>query len=181
MKFSKEFWIILGFALLHAGVALGCRLGGLADDMMLTLLTMLLVVILCLRCRVRGMMLAVSVVAVNIVGVLLGRATSALFGLFFTSPLAVYPLSTFVSTLIIGWGTLAIARWYARTHPAGPEASVSSLKWLLIAFVVILVTRLAILLLFSFFLKDILIPFLRLELRKTETAAVAHCRAHLGE
>ena len=40
MKISKEFWIILGFALLHAAVALGCRLAGLADEMMLTLLTM---------------------------------------------------------------------------------------------------------------------------------------------
>ena len=44
MRISKEGWIIHGFALLHAVVALGCRLGGLADDMMLTLLTMLMVV-----------------------------------------------------------------------------------------------------------------------------------------
>ena len=149
MKISKDFWIILGFALLHAGAALGCRLGGLADDMMLTLFTMLLVVVLCVRSHVSGMMMAVSVVAVNVVGVLLGRATSALFGLIFTSPLVIYPLSTFVSTLIIGWGTFLLARWYARAHPARSEASVSSLRWLLVAFVVILVTRLAILLLFS--------------------------------
>ncbi len=149
MKISKESLIILGFALLHAAVALGCRLGGLADDMMLTLLTMLLVVILCLRCSVSGAFMAASVVAVNIVGVLLGRGTSLLFDRVFDSPLLIYPLSTFVSTLIIGWASLWSARRFARTHPADPEMTANSLKWLLGAFVVILVTRLAILLLFS--------------------------------
>lgn len=149
MKKISDVWLIHGFALLHAAVALGCRLAGLADDMMLTLLTMVLVVLLCFRCRVSGRMMAVSVIVVNIVGVLLGRGTSAFFSLIFSSPLAIYPLSTFVSTEIIGWGMLAVARWYARAHPVGPEASVSSLKWLLVAFVVILVTRLALLLLVS--------------------------------
>ena len=83
MKISKEFWIILGFALLHAAVALGCRLAGLADEMMLTLLTMLLVVLLCLRCRVDGKMTAISVVLVNVIGVLLGRGTALFFGWLF--------------------------------------------------------------------------------------------------
>ena len=73
MKISKEGWIIHGFALLHGVVALGCRLLGLADDMMLTLLSMMMVVILCLRCRVSGYLMAVAVLAVNIIGVLLGR------------------------------------------------------------------------------------------------------------
>ena len=149
MKISKETWIILGFALLHAAVALGCRLGGLADDMMLTLLTMLLVVILCLRCSVSGAFMAASVVAVNILGVLLGRGTAWLFDHVFDSPLVIYPLSTFVSTLVIGWASLWTARRYARTHAAEPGMTAASLKWLLGAFVLILVTRLAILLLFS--------------------------------
>ena len=149
MRISKEGWIIHGFALLHAAVALGCRLAGLADDMMLTLLTMLMVVLLCLRCRVSGFMMAVSVLAVNLVGVLLGRGTAWLFDTFTDSPLVIYPLSTFVSTEIIGWTMLLIARSYARKHTEAPEQMASSLIWLLIAFVVILVTRLAILLLYS--------------------------------
>ncbi len=148
MKLLKDYWIILGFALLHAAVALGCRLGGLQDEMMLTLLTMLLVVILCLRCRVDGKMMAISVLVVNVLGVLLGRGTSALFGLAFSSPLVIYPLSTFVSTILIGWATLWAARHYSRRME--PEAGPGdSLKWLLIAFAVILVTRLAIMLFFS--------------------------------
>lgn len=145
MKISKESWIILGFALLHAAVALGCRLGGLTDEMMLTLLTMLLVVVLCLRSRVDGKMMAITVVVVNIVGVLLGRGTSLLFGRVFDSPLVIYPLSTFVSTILIGWATLWAARRYAR-RTRQLVVPVNSLKWLLIAFVLILVTRLAILL-----------------------------------
>ena len=148
MKISKEFWIILGFAVLHAAVALGCRIGGLADEMMLTLLTMLLVVLLCLRCRVDGKMTAISVVLVNVIGVLLGRGTALLFGALFASPLVIYPLSTFASTLCIGWVTLWAVRRYARKMAASVE-QVNSLKWLLVAFVFILVTRLAILLFFS--------------------------------
>lgn len=149
MKISKDFWIILGFALLHAAVALGCRLADLADEMMLTLLTMLLVVILCLRCRVDGKMIAISVVAVNVLGVLLGRGTALLFDALFDSPLVIYPLSTFVSTLVIGWVTLWAARRYAGRHAADDPERINSLKWLLIAFGVILVTRLAIILFFS--------------------------------
>ncbi len=148
MKISKEFWIILGFAVLHAAVALGCRIGGLADEMMLTLLTMLLVVLLCLRCRVDGKMTAISVVLVNLVGVLLGRGTALLFGGLFSSPLVIYPLSTFTSTLLIGWATLWAVRRYARKMDDNEEPA-NSLKWLLIAFVGILVMRLAILLFFS--------------------------------
>ena len=149
MRISKEGWIIHGFALLHAAVALGCRLGGLADEMMLTLLTMLMVVLLCLRCRVSGLMMAVSVLAVNLVGVVLGHGTARLFDGFTDSPLVIYPLSTFVSTEIIGWTMLLIARGHARKHTVAPEQMASSLIWLLIAFVVILITRLAILLLYS--------------------------------
>ena len=148
MKISKEFWIILGFALLHAAVALGCRLAGLADEMMLTLLTMLLVVLLCLRCRVDGKMTAISVVLVNVIGVLLGRGTALFFGWLFTSPLVIYPLSTFASTMLIGGATLWAVRRYARKMALNEEP-VNSLKWLLVAFVFILVMRLAILLFFS--------------------------------
>ena len=148
MKISKEFWIILGFAALHAAVALGCRIGGLADEMMLTLLTMLLVVLLCLRCRVDGKMTAISVVLVNLAGVLLGRGTAFLFGHLSASPLVIYPLSTFTSTLLIGWATLWAVRRYARKMDDNEEP-VNSLKWLLIAFVGILVMRLAILLFLS--------------------------------
>ncbi|MBP5625310.1 MAG: histidine kinase [Bacteroidales bacterium] len=148
MKISKEFWIILGFAVLHAAVALGCRIGGLADEMMLTLLTMLLVVLLCLRCRVDGKMTAISVVLVNLAGVLLGRGTAFLFGHVSASPLVIYPLSTFTSTLLIGWATLWAVRRYARKMDDNEEP-VNSLKWLLIAFVGILVMRLAILLFLS--------------------------------
>ena len=145
MKISKESWIIIGFAVLHAAVALGCRLAGLADEMMLTLLTMLLVVLLCLRCRVDGKMTAISIVLVNIVGVLLGRGTALFFGWLSESPLVIYPLSTFASTLLIGWATLWAARRYASRMRADEEP-VNSLKWLLVAFVFILVMRLAILL-----------------------------------
>ena len=149
MKYLKETGIIQGFALLHAAVSLGCRAANLTDDMMLTLLTMTLVVILCLRSRVSWMVMAVLVVAVNVVGVLLGLGTSSLLSLAFSSPLVIYPLSTLVSTEIIGYLTLWITVRWSQTHRVENDLSIQSLRMLFIAFVVILITRLAILLLLT--------------------------------
>ena len=50
---------------------------------------------------------------------------------------------------MIGWVTLWAARRYAGRHAADDPERINSLKWLLIAFGVILVTRLAIILFFS--------------------------------
>lgn len=146
---SQEGWIIQLFAFLHLGVALGCRAAGLSDELMLTLLSMLLVVILCLRLRRSVRFMAVSIVVVNIVGIVLGKGTAALFSLVSSSPLVVFPLSTFLSTEIIGWTTYAAARISVRCRPTVSGTGAGSIKWFMIAFVTIVITRLAILLLFS--------------------------------
>lgn len=147
MKISKDVWIIGGFALAHALVALCCRLASLSDEVMLTLLTMLMVVILSLRWQVGVSFMAIAVAAVNILGYLLGRWTADLLWHVFSSPLAVYPVSTFVCTLIMGGGTLAAAIRYNRLHPSGRgSSSERSLVWLLTAFAIIIAVRLAIVL-----------------------------------
>lgn len=146
MKFNKDHLIITVFAVLHFAVALGCRLIGIADDLILTLLTMLLVVIICFRRPTSVTFMAVSVILVNILGFALGKGTAALIALFAGSPLVIYPLSTFVSTEVIGWGWLAAAIAYSDNHPAKVEnASSRSLRWLLVAFVVIIVVRMILL------------------------------------
>lgn len=147
---SKDSWIIHLFALLHAAVALTCRLTGITDELMLTLLTMLLVVILCLRGQMTVLFMAIAAIVVNIVGFGLGHGLAALLNLLPLSNLIVNPVSTFISTEIIGWSTILCTRLYNRRSP-GTASSPSSagLKWLLVAFIVIVIIRLTLILLVS--------------------------------
>lgn len=142
MSFSKNTWVIHVFALLHAVVSLSCGLIGIADDLLLTLLTMMLVVIICLRLRLSIIFMAVAVVFVNIVGFFLGMGLAALFKLLPVASLAVHPVATFLCTEIIGWGTESIGTRYLKHHPAAETPDSKSLRWLLVAFVAILLLRL---------------------------------------
>ena len=47
MKSGRFSWVIHVFALLHAAVALGCRIAGVDDELLLTILTMSMALILC--------------------------------------------------------------------------------------------------------------------------------------
>ena len=45
----KPMWIIHSFALLHAVVALSCRIAGIEDELLLTILTMAMALLVCFR------------------------------------------------------------------------------------------------------------------------------------
>ena len=98
--------IIHIFALLHAFVAVGCRLAGVVDELLLTILTMTMTLLLCL---IKGRSLeytAASIIVVNIIGYLLGTAGAIFFGLFIDNQLIVHSLSTFITTESLGWGLI---------------------------------------------------------------------------
>ena len=145
---SRDALIIHLFALLHAGLALGCRAIGLTDEIVLTLLTMLLVVIICLRRGMSAKFMAFSLILVNIVGFGIAKGISSLVGLASTSPLVVNPISTFLTTEIVGWGTYMIAGRLSRDGKFQVTDS-SGLRWLLLAFVIVIAVRLTILLILS--------------------------------
>ena len=147
-QYKTDIAIINGFALLHALVALGSRLIGIQDDLMLTMLTMLLVVIICLRRGVSAKFMCVCVIAVNIFGFLLGMGCAALFRELTDYNLVVNPLSTFITTEIIGWATYGCTVAIRRRSGFQPS-NTTGFKWLLVAIVVILCARLAIILIFS--------------------------------
>lgn len=138
--------IVHGFALLHAAVAFGCRAFGLTDELMLTLLTMLMTVIICISRQKSVRFMAFSIVLVNILGFIMGRGAAWLLDLTLSSPLAIYPIATFVTTEIIGWSVYGLSFLRSRRTPEKAEGT-GSLTWLLIAFVLVLAVRLAILLL----------------------------------
>ena len=139
-------WVIHLFALLHAAVALGCRAFGMSDEIALTLLTMLMEVLICLRQGAGTRFMAASVILVNLFGFAIGKGLSLLLSPLIAFDLVKYPLSTFVTTEILGWATLLAARWVARKygfHHTGER----QIRWLLLAFVLIITLRVAILLL----------------------------------
>ena len=145
---SRDALIIHLFALLHAGVALGCRALGLTDEIALTLLTMLLVVIICLRRGMSAKFMAFSLILVNVIGFGIAKGISSLLGLASHSPLVVNPIATFLTTEIVGWGIYMIAGRLARDGKFQVTDS-SGLRWLLTAFVVVIAVRLTILLILS--------------------------------
>jgi hypothetical protein len=148
MSKSRDALIIHLFAILHAGLALGCRALGLTDEIVLTLLTMLMVVIVCLRRGMRAKFMAFSLILVNIIGFGIAKGISSLLGLVSANPLVVNPISTFLTTEILGWGTYMIAGRLARDGKFQVTDS-SGVRWLLLAFVVVIAVRLAILLIIS--------------------------------
>ena len=76
---------------------------GMADDLLLTLLTMLMVVILCLRRATNVVFMSTAVILANIVGFGLGKGIAALFDLTALPDMAVNPLSTFLCTQAVGF------------------------------------------------------------------------------
>lgn len=154
MKVFKSTWIIHAFALMHAIVSMACHFWGIADDVMLTLLTMLLVIIICLSRKVGLLYMAIAVVLVNILGFALGMGFAALFKWMSIPDFAAHTLATFLCTEIIGWGTEGMASVYLKKNQSKAQVDAKSLRWLLFAFVVIIILRLSIILIDSPAAKD---------------------------
>lgn len=140
MKAAKDTIFIHIFAILHAVTAFCCRAYGLQDDLMLTTLTMSLIIILCFRLRLGTNFMAAAIVVSNLAGYLLGLLTSKGVGLFTADPKLVYPISTFATTELLGWTMFVVGRFFKRRTRNTEE---TSMLWLLIAFVVVLIARLA--------------------------------------
>ncbi len=109
-------WIIHLFALLHAAVALSCRLAGVEDEMLLTILTFIMVIIICFRRSLNIETTAISIIVVKIVGYLMGSLGAKLFQLIIDNLGIVHALSTFLTTEIIGWSMLFIVNHVLATQ-----------------------------------------------------------------
>ena len=150
MKPIKLGWIIHIFALLHAVTALSCRFAGIADELLLTILTMALALIICMQKGLRIEFTAAIVIITNILGFLLGTFGARLLGSFIHSEYAVHCVSTAVTTEILGWCIVAIANIFVQKGEK-PEnlKSVQYLKWILLIASGIFIMRLIIVLFLS--------------------------------
>ncbi len=146
----KTPWIIHLFALLHAAVALSCRLAGIEDELLLTILTMTMTLIICLKRGLNIEFTAASIIVVNIIGYLMGNLGAKIFQTFINSPEAVHSLSTFLTTEILGWSIVALTKFF-NTRNKRQENVMDSpyLSWLTLAMCGIFVLRLGIVFLFT--------------------------------
>lgn len=138
-------WIIHIFALLHAAVALGCRFAGFDDQLLLTVLTMALSLIICMKQGLKVEFTAAVVIVVNILGFLIGTFGANVLQTFIHSEYAVHGISTAVTTEILGWCIVAMSNIFVKKEdrPADIKAS-PYMKWILLIAAGIFVLRLLI-------------------------------------
>ena len=138
MKRISTAWVIHGFALLHAAVAALCLGVGIKDGLLLTALTMLLTVIICLRRNLTTEFTAMSIILVIIVGYVLGNIGARLLD--FCPPMLQHALSTFIVTELLGWTLDGFASRFLNSGAAAHERRVSWKKdygWLVFAVLVV--------------------------------------------
>ena len=150
MKPIGLIWIIHIFALLHAAVALGCRLAGFDDQLLLTVLTMAMSLILCMRMGLKIEFTAAIVIIVNILGFMLGTFGANVLQVMIHSEYLVHCLSTIVTTEILGWCIIGITKIFGQKEVETAELRKSPyMKWLLLIASGIFILRLIIVIFMS--------------------------------
>lgn len=143
MRSLKVNAIIHIFAIIHVMVTLLCRISGIDDSLMLTLLTMMMTVIVCFRRGLSVEFTAASVVIVNIAGYLIGIGGAQLIGLVSDSKLLVHSLSTFCTTEILGWSVIGISKLFRIGDKNKKLSWTPRIRWLVLAVIVIFAIRMA--------------------------------------
>lgn len=145
MKSIRLGWIIHIFALLHAVVVLSCRSAGIDDELLLTVLTMALSLIICMKQGLKIEFTAAIIIVTNILGFLIGTLGATFLQSFIHSTNAVHGISTVITTEILGWCIFAITNIFGQGE-AKKEKTTSApyLKWVLLVAAVIFILRLVI-------------------------------------
>ena len=108
IKNIKTSWVIHIFALLHAVVALCCRLAGIEEELLLTILTMTMALIVCLKRGLNIELTAATIIVVNILGYFIGNMGAKILQTFIIQTFAVHAMSTFLTTEILGWSIVTL-------------------------------------------------------------------------
>ena len=144
-------WVIHVFALLHAVVTLVCRHSGLNDELLLTVLTISMVLLICMKRWISIEYAAACVITANILGYMLGHiGANLLQHVMGTSP-ASNAIASAVTTEVLGWTIVLVTRLFQtkRTDEGGLDIFSPQMQWLLAAVCAIFVLRIGIILLFS--------------------------------
>lgn len=148
IKEIRPAWVIHIFAISHALVASLCRIGNFEDELLLTILTMAMSLIICYKKNVSIEFTAAVIIVGNIIGYLMGTLGARIFELAFNSPLVIHALSTFVTTEVLGWSIIAITKMFRHGSFGEHQTSLSPsyMRWILLAAAGIFMTRICIVL-----------------------------------
>ena len=142
MRTLKANAIIHIFASVHVIATLACRLSGIDDSLLLTLLTMAMTILVCFKRGLSVEITAASVVVVNIAGYLIGIGGAALIGMASKSDLLIHALSTCLTTEILGWSIIFFSKLFHIGDKSKHPDWTPRVKWLLLATAVIFLLRL---------------------------------------
>lgn len=114
MRVPSTTTIIHVFALLHAVAAFVCNSIEVADTLLLTVLTVVMTIAICLRKGMSTEFTAANVVVANVLGFVFGTIGASVFGFLMTSASWIHSLSSLVTTEILGWGIVFIIGIFKR-------------------------------------------------------------------
>lgn len=104
MKGGKNYiWLILIFAALHFFCCVSCRALNVADEHVLTLLTIAMTFILCYQREMKIFSLISAVIIVNVMAYLIGNSLPKLLIPLMGESVWVFAISTFTTTLVLGF------------------------------------------------------------------------------
>lgn len=146
--------IILIFALLHAFVAIVSRLLDYYDAVPLTVLTITMVIVVAMRQNVKIEIIAIITLVATMLGFVIGELmwppVAALVGDKIVAP----AISTFIITILIGWGTYAITHNGRKIKTYGATWRLSIVNILTIALLILLLRVLYVVIYRIYFLDD---------------------------
>lgn len=149
MEKTRVGLIIHIFAILHAAVALICRIAGVEDELLLTILTMAMALLICVKKGFNAEFSAASVIVVNIIGYLLGNAGAVIFSRILGNTLFINAISTALTTEILGWSIVAFSSMLHKDKNESSPISSGFLKWIILAMGFVFALRIGIIFLVS--------------------------------
>mgnify|MGYP003290365724 FL=1 len=138
-------WIIHIFAILHALTAVFLRWAGGEDEILLTILTITMSLVICYKKNQKIEFTAAVIIVGNILGYILGNYGAQVISLMTSSPYLIYPLATALTTEILGWTILFTIKMSSQDNAKDSENSFSFsyMKWILLAVVLVMLIRIS--------------------------------------
>ena len=134
--------IIHIFAALHALVAACCLWAGVDDEMLLTVLTMTMTLIICLKRNLSVEICAIFMILVNIAGYFLGTGSGKLLESIYGQPYFIKCVATALTTEILGWVSYLIASFLQKDAFKDQSQSIGKrMNLIIVAVVTIFVLR----------------------------------------
>lgn len=121
MKVPSTTTIIHLFAFLHAVAAFVCNSIDMADTLLLTVLTVVMTIAICLRNGMSTEFTAANVVVANVLGFVFGTIGASVFGFMMTSASWIHSMSSLLTTEILGWGVLFIIGIFKRKEDSDAD------------------------------------------------------------